>query len=71
MLEQLRILHLNVGKRREAHLGLLNDGSLRDFTALAIVEPYVYMDPGTGESTTYQDRHWQIFTPSERRPDGH
>jgi ribonuclease HI len=64
-------MHLNAGKRRTVQYGLLNDETLKDYTALAVVEPYIYQQPQTGEPTISQDRHWQIFTPTTRRQDGH
>jgi hypothetical protein len=64
-------MHLNVGKQRTVQHGLLNDEALQDYTALAVLEPYIYQHPQTGEPTISLDRHWQIFTPTARRLDGH
>jgi ribonuclease HI len=64
-------MHLNVGKQRTVQYGLLNDEALQDYTALAVLEPYIYQHPQTGEPTISPDRHWQVFTPTTRRPDGH
>ena len=64
-------MYLNAGKRRTVQYGLLNDDSVQDYTALAVVEPYIYQQPQTGEPTISPDQHWQIFTPTARRQDGH
>jgi hypothetical protein len=64
-------MRLNVGKRRTVQCGLLNEEALKDYTALSILEPYIYRHPQTNEPAISQDRHWQIFTPTTRRQDGH
>lgn len=64
-------MHLNAGKRRTVQYGLLNDTTVKDFIALAVIEPYIFQHPQTGEPTISQDRHWQIFQPTEKRQDGH
>jgi hypothetical protein len=50
-------MHLNVGKQRTVQYGLLNDEALKDYTALAILEPYIYQHPQTGELTISPDQH--------------
>jgi hypothetical protein len=45
MLDQLKVLHYNIGKRKQVFWSLLNDDKLEQFYALSIVEPYVYADP--------------------------
>jgi hypothetical protein len=70
-MNRVQIMHLNVGKRRTVQYGLLNDEVLKDYAALAVLEPYIYQHPQTGEPTISPDRHWQIFTPTSRRQDGH
>jgi hypothetical protein len=50
-------MHLNVGKRRTVQCSLLNDEALKDYTALSVVEPYIYRHPQTGEPTISQDWH--------------
>jgi hypothetical protein len=42
MIGYLSILHLNLGKRKQVQLSLLNDETLKDFNALATVELYIY-----------------------------
>jgi hypothetical protein len=66
----LRILHLNVGKRKQVQQSLLNDETLKDFDALATVEPYIYRHPHTGKPTVTPHTSWQMFTPSIERTDG-
>jgi hypothetical protein len=70
-MNRVQIMHLNVGKRRTVQHSLLNDEALKDYAALAVLEPYIYQHPQTGEPTISPDRHWQIFTPTARRQDGH
>ena len=70
-MNRVQIIHLNVGKRRTVQYGLLNDEALKDYAALAVIEPYIYEHPQTGEPTISSDRHWQIFTLTARRQDGH
>lgn len=49
MLEQLHVLHYNVGKRKQAQWSLLNDKDLEKYDVLAVVEPYIYPDVDTGK----------------------
>ena len=42
------------------------DESLASFDALAVVEPYIYEDPDTGEPLFPVERDWQLFKPSTR-----
>jgi hypothetical protein len=69
MSRHLRILHLNVGKRKQVQQSLLNDETLKDFDALAIVEPYIYRHLHTGKLTVILHTSWQMFTPSVERTD--
>jgi hypothetical protein len=64
-------MHLNVGKQRTVQHGLLNDETPKGYVAPAILEPYVYEQPETEEPTISPDQHWQIFTLTIRRQDGH
>jgi hypothetical protein len=50
-------MYLNVGKRRTVQYGLLNDEALKDYTALAVLELYIYKHPQTGELTISSDRY--------------
>jgi hypothetical protein len=63
----LRVLHLNVGKRKQVQQSLLNDETLKDFDALAIVELYIYRHLQTGKPTVTPHASWQMFTPSVER----
>ena len=49
---------------------MLNDNTLKDFDALAVVEPYIYRHPHTGLPTVPGHQLWQLFTPSIQREDG-
>jgi hypothetical protein len=64
-------MQLNVGKRRLVQHSLLNDVTINDFDAVAVVEPYIFQHPRTGAPTVPQDRHWRVFEPTRRRLDGH
>jgi hypothetical protein len=55
-MNRVQVMHLNVGKRRTVQCGLLNDEALKDYTALSVVEPYIYRHPQTGEPMISQDR---------------
>ena len=70
MIGHLHVLHLNVGKRKEVQQSLLNNETLKDFDALATVEPYIYKHPYTGRPTVTPQASWQMFTPSIERSDG-
>jgi hypothetical protein len=70
-MNRVQVLHLNAGKRRPVQHSLLNDTTIKDFTALTVVEPYIFRHPQTGKPTIPQDRHWQIFEPTKMRQDGH
>jgi len=65
----LKILHLNIGKRKQVQQSLLNDEGLEDFTALATVEPYIYRHPQTNRPTVTPHRRWQLIQPSTIRED--
>jgi hypothetical protein len=51
MIGHLSILHLNLGKRKQVQLSLLNDKTLKDFNALATVELYIYRHLHTNKLT--------------------
>jgi exonuclease III len=70
MTGHLQFLHLNVGKRKQVQQSLLNDETLKEFDALATVEPYIYMHLHTGKPTVTPHASWQMFTPSIKRTDG-
>ena len=59
-----------MGKRKEVQQSLLNDETLKDFDALATVEPYIYKHLHTGRPTVTPHTSWQMFTPSMERSDG-
>jgi hypothetical protein len=42
---------------RRVQYSLLNDEALKDYAALAVLEPYIYQHPQTGEPTISPDRH--------------
>lgn len=71
MTEHLRILNLNVGKQKQAQWSMLNDGTLSKFAVLAVVEPYLYADPETGDAQCGTHRQWRPLTPTVRREDSY
>ena len=71
MTEHLQVLHLNVGKQRQAQWSMLNDKSLSKYAMLAVVEPHLYEDSGTGSAQCGTHRQWQPLTPSVHRQDSH
>ena len=71
MLDQLRVLHLNMGKRKPVHWSVLNDNDLEHFDAIAIVEPYIYRDPADDKPTQGNHRNWNIYLPTAQRTEGH
>jgi hypothetical protein len=71
MLDNLKILHYNLGKRKQVQWSLLNDNALEWYTVLATVEPYLYADPETAQPRHTAHRQWQAITPTVHREDGH
>lgn len=67
MIEELNILHYNVGRRKHVQWSIFNDTGLQNFTALAILELYIYEDPDEGEPRTHQHCQWYAMTPSKHR----
>jgi hypothetical protein len=65
-MNSIQILYLNVGKRRAAQNSLLNDETLQDFSAIAVVEPYIFVKPEDNVPTIPQDYRWQIYQPTTR-----
>lgn len=68
-MNRVQILHLNVGKRRNVQNSLLNDATIKDFQAVAVVEPYIFANPENDEPTIPQDHRWQIYRPTTLRQD--
>jgi hypothetical protein len=71
MLDQLKILHYNMGKRKLVHWSVLNDGELEHFDAIAILEPYIYKDLADDKPTQGNHRNWNIYLPTTQRTGGH
>jgi hypothetical protein len=71
MLDQLQVLHYNMGKRKPVHWSVLNDSDLEHFDAIAILEPYVYKDPADDKPTQGNHRNWNIFLPTTQKTEGH
>lgn len=71
MIERLQILHYNVGRQKHVQWSVLNDEAYTHFAALAVVEPYLYADHGTGEVRCGSHGNWQAFTPTLQREHRH
>jgi hypothetical protein len=57
-MNRLQVMQLNVGKRRTVQHGLLNDEGIKDFDAIAVLEPYIFRHPQTNEPTIPADNRW-------------
>ena len=58
MRKQMQVLRPNMQKRREVQHSVMNDASLKEYTALAISEPYVFE----------MDDRWEGEYESDRAP---
>ncbi|EAQ84299.1 hypothetical protein CHGG_10703 [Chaetomium globosum CBS 148.51] len=65
--ETLKILQLNVRKRREVQQSLLNDEGLKDFAVLAISEPYARLIEGSVTTVPMSHHNWTKLIPTTRR----
>lgn len=70
MLDELKVLQLNVGKRQTVQHSLLNDTTLQDYLVLVTLEPYIYGHPDTQTPKLSYYYWWNSFTPSVYREDG-
>lgn len=70
-MNSVRILHLNIGKRKAAQSSLFNDTKLKNFSAISVVEPYIFVNPENDELMIPQDRTWQCFQPTTRNHETH
>ncbi|KAH7012509.1 LOW QUALITY PROTEIN: uncharacterized protein B0I36DRAFT_378295 [Microdochium trichocladiopsis] len=61
------VLQLNVGKRREVHDSVMNDGSLKDFAAIAIQEPPAWKAGDKLLTVPMGHREWTKMVPTEWR----
>jgi hypothetical protein len=50
---------------------MLNDGTLSKFAVLAVVKPYLYVDPETGGAQCGLHRHWRPLSPTVHREDSY
>jgi hypothetical protein len=66
MSRTFQLLQLNVGKRDMVQLSLLNDDSLKDFSVLAISEPYSWRAEGTNSRVVIPVCHqnWTKMMPT-------
>ncbi|EAQ85226.1 hypothetical protein CHGG_09240 [Chaetomium globosum CBS 148.51] len=65
--QTLKILQLNVRKRREVQQSLLNDEGLKDFAVLAISEPYARLIEGSVTTVPMSHHNWTKLIPTTRR----
>jgi hypothetical protein len=60
----LNILQLNIGKQPAVQQSLLNDENLREYTALAVLEPHVWRTEGELRIVPLHHRNWVKVIPS-------
>jgi hypothetical protein len=63
----LQILQLNVRKRREVQQSLLNNEGLKDYTVLAISEPYTRTIDGSVVTVPIGHYNWTKLIPTTKR----
>jgi hypothetical protein len=64
MSRTFQILQLNLGKREMVQLSLLNDDSLKDFSVLAISEPYSWKTTDNNVVIPVRHHNWTKITPT-------
>jgi hypothetical protein len=58
------VLHVNIDKRKMAHLNLFCNKSLAGFDALSVVEQCIYGKLNNGEPAFPLELNWQLFKPN-------
>jgi hypothetical protein len=66
MSKPMQILQLNMQKRREVQHSVMNDASLKEYTALIVSEPYVFEMDGKVRTSPMGHQGWTAILPSER-----
>ena len=66
MSKQMQILQLNMQKRRGVQHSVMNDASLKGYTALAISEPYVFEMDRKVRTNLIGHQSWTAILPSQR-----
>lgn len=66
MHKSMQALQLNMQKRREVQHSVMNDESLKEYTALAISEPYVFEMHGHVRTDSTGHQSWTAILPSQR-----
>ena len=66
MSKQMQVLQLNMQKRREVQHSVMNDAGLKEYTALAISEPYVFEMDGKVRTSPMGHPRWTAILPSQR-----
>lgn len=62
----MQILQLNMQKRREVQHSVMNDASLKEYTALVISEPYVFEMNRKVRTSPIGHQSWTAILPSQR-----
>lgn len=70
MSRTVRILQLNVRKQFAVHESLMNDEALRDFTAIAVQEPWARKTEGKVITVPMGHSRWTRMVPTEWRDEG-
>ncbi|KAI7713817.1 hypothetical protein KC353_g7264, partial [Hortaea werneckii] len=66
MSKQMQVLQLNMQKRREVQHSVMIDAGLKEYTALAISEPYVFEMDGKVRTSPMGHQSWTAVLPSGR-----
>lgn len=70
MTRKVQILQLNVRKQDAVHESLMNDEALRDFTAIAVQEPWARRIEGKVITVPTGHSRWTRMVPTEWRDEG-
>ncbi|GIZ44655.1 hypothetical protein CKM354_000785200 [Cercospora kikuchii] len=62
-----QVLHYNVGRQKQVQWSVLNNAAYSKFTVLALVEPYLFRRPDTGEGYCGFHERWRPVIPTVQR----
>jgi hypothetical protein len=67
MSAHLQVLHYNVRRQKQVQWSVLNDAAYSQFTVLALVEPYLFRHPDTGQGDCGFHDRWKPVVPMLHR----